>query len=149
MGLPSATAPNHHDVLDGLRLSIWQKSGSTALSSGMAISQVLEHAAIWILGVILFALVLTRLQAGRRQLVLILAAGQLWLFLPLLHQSVAFHDWIYAIHFAPTVILAWMGPFAVLMPQAKGEVFSPWMLGFVGMLIWSIQMRFFLVAYLS
>ena len=110
---------------------------------------MLEHAAIWILGVVLFALVLTRLRAGRRQLLLILAAGQLWLFLPLLHQSLAFHDWIYAIHFAPTVILAWVGEFAVLMPQSKGEVFSPWMLGFVGMLIWSIQLRFFLVAYLA
>lgn len=148
MGLTSDTTPHHHGVLDGLRLLIWQKSGSTVLSSGLAVSQVLEHAAIWIVGVMLFALVMTRLKGGRRQLLLILAAGQLWLFLPLLHQSVAAHDWIYAIHFAPTVILGWVGAFALLRPRCRDEVFSHWMLGFVAMLIWSIQLRFFLVAYL-
>jgi len=149
MGLTAATTPHHHGVLDGLRLLIWQKSGSDVISSHMALSQVLEHAAIWIVGVILFAIVLGRLQGGKRQLLLILAAGQLWLFIPLLHQSLAFHDWIYAIHFAPTVILGWVGAFAVLMPQRKGEVYAHWLLGFVGMLIWSIQLRFFMVAYLQ
>jgi hypothetical protein len=149
MGLTPDTTNHHHGVLDSLGLFIWQKSGSTALTSQMALSQVLEHAAIWIVGVILFAIVLVQLQGGRRQLLLILAAAQLWLFIPLLHQSVAAHDWIYAIHFVPTVVLGWVGAFACLMPHRKGEVFAHWMLGFVGMLIWSIQLRFFLVAYLQ
>ncbi len=149
MGLTAATTPHHHGVLEGLRLFIWQKSGSDVISSHMALSQVLEHAAIWIVGVILFALVMARLKGGRRQLLLILAAAQMWLFLPLLHQSVASHDWIYAIHFVPTVVLGWVGALAWLMPQRQGEVFAAWMLGFVGMLIWSIQIRFFMVAYLQ
>ncbi|MFZ0406538.1 MAG: hypothetical protein WAM11_00275 [Cyanobium sp.] len=149
MGLTADTTPSHHGVLDSLRLLIWQKSGSTVLSSEMALSHVLEHAAIWIVGVILFAIALSRFQGVRCQILLILAAGQLWLFIPLLHQSLAYHDWIYAIHFAPTVVLGWVGGLSCLLPQRKDGIFSFWMLGFIGTLIWSIQLRFFLVAYLQ
>jgi hypothetical protein len=148
MGLTPDTNDRYHGVLDSLWLFIWQKSGSTAFSSPVAPSQILEHAAIWLLGVILFTIVLSRLQGVQRQLLVILAAAQLWLFIPLLHQSVAAHDWIYAIHFVPTVVLGWVGAFAYLLPHRKGEVYAHWMLGFVGILIWSIQIRFFLVAYL-
>jgi hypothetical protein len=149
MGLTADTTRSHHGVLDSLRLLIWQKSGSTVLTSHMALSHVLEHAAIWIIGVVLFAIALSRFQGVRRQILLILAAAQMWLFIPLLHQSLAYHDWIYAIHFAPTVVLGWVGGLSCLLPQHKEGVFPFWMLGFMGTLIWSIQLRFFLVAYLQ
>jgi len=149
MGLTADTYSHNNGVLDALSLLIWQKSGSTAFTTNVAPSQVLEHAGIWILGVILFTIALAHLRGGRRQLLLILAAAQLWLFVPLLHQSLAMHDWIYAIHFVPTVVFGWVGACECLLPQRKGEVFAPWMLGFIAMLIWSIQIRFFLVAYLQ
>lgn len=74
-----------------------------------------------------------RSRGSLRQLVLILAAGQLWLFVPLL--QLAYHDWIYAIHFVPTVVLGWVGAFETLMPRRPGGVVAPWMLGFVATLI--------------
>ena len=47
------------------------------------------------------------------------------------------------------LVLGWVGAFATLLPQKPGGVFPQWMLGFVAALIWAIQMRFFMVAYLS
>lgn len=149
MGLIAKDTQSHRGVLDALHFLTWQMSGSSINNTSVALSQVLEHNAIWIVGVILFAIVFARSRGSLRQLVLILAAGQLWLFVPLLHQSLAHHDWIYAIHFVPTVVLGWVGAFETLLPRRPGGVFAPWMLGFVATLIWAIQMRFFMVAYLT
>lgn len=149
MGLIAKDTQSHRGVLDALHFLTWQMSGSSATNTSVAPSQILEHNAVWVVGVILFAIVFARSRGSLRQLVLILAAGQLWLFVPLLHQSLAHHDWIYAIHFVPTVVLGWVGAFETLMPRRPGGVFAPWMLGFVGTLIWAIQIRFFMVAYLT
>lgn len=149
MGLIAKDTDSHRGVLDALRFFVWQMSGSSAFQTNVAPSQVIEHNAVWVIGVLLFTIAFARSRGGQRQLVLILAAAQLWLFVPLLHQSLAHHDWIYAIHFVPTVVLGWVGAFEGLLPQRSGEVFAPWMLGFVATLIWAIQIRFFLVAYLT
>jgi|694.fasta_scaffold00801_18 hypothetical protein len=148
MGLTSAINNSHKGVLSALHFMIWQQPGSLK-ETRLEPSLLLEHSAIWIIGVVLFAIVLTRLPNPLHQLALILAAAQLWLFIPFLHQSLAHHDWIYAIHFAPSVVLGWVGAFAFLAPQQTGDVFPHWMLGFVATLIWAVQMRFFLVAYLG
>lgn len=149
MGLISKDTDSHRGVLDALRFLVWQMSGTSALKSGVALSQVIEHNAIWVMGVVLFAIVFAYSRGEQRQLVLILAAAQLWLLIPLLHQSLAHHDWIYAIHFVPTVVLGWVGAMELFLPQRPGEIFAPWMMGFIATLIWAIQIRFFLVAYLT
>lgn len=149
MGLIARDTDSHRGVLDALKFLIWQMSGSSPSHSGVAPSQLLEHTAIWMVGVILFAIVFARSRGSLRQLLLVLAAAQLWLFVPLLHQSLANHDWIYAIHFVPTVVLGWVGALETLSPRRPGGVFAPWMLGFLATLIWAIQIRFFMVAYLT
>lgn len=149
MGLIAKDTDSHRGVLDALRFLVWQMTGSSALQSGVSPSQVIEHNAIWVIGILLFALAFARARGGQRQLVLVLAAAQLWLLVPLLHQSLAHHDWIYAIHFVPTVVLGWVGALEEFLPQRPGEIFAPWMLGFLATLIWAIQIRFFLVAYLT
>ena len=149
MGLIARDTDSHRGVLDALKFLIWQISGSSPTHSGVAPSQLIEHNLIWIVGVVLFAIVFARSRGSLRQVVLVLAAAQLWLFVPLLHQSLANHDWIYAIHFVPTVVLGWVGAMETLWPQGPGGVVPQWMLGFVATLIWAIQMRFFMVAYLT
>ena len=71
----------------------------------------------------------------------------MWLFVPLLHQSLAQHAWIYAIHFVPTVVLGWVGGLCLLLPRRSGDLFAPVALVGLGALIWVIQIRFFLVNY--
>lgn len=133
MGLIARDMRSHRGVLDALHFLTWQISGSSISDTKVALTQIIEHNAIWIVGVILFAIVFVRSRGSLRQLVLILAAGQLWLFVPLL--QLAYHDWIYAIHFVPTVVLGWVGAFETLMPRRPGGVVAPWMLGFVATLI--------------
>lgn len=147
MGL-TASQEFHDGVLDSLEFLYWQKGGSTSSSSGVAISQIIEHYAIWVLGVILFVFCLLRLRSSQSQLILILAGAQTWLFIPLLHQSLAMHAWIYAIHFMPAVVLGLVGGFLLLLPRHRGDLFAPVALAGTGLLIWSIQIRFFLVNYL-
>jgi hypothetical protein len=148
MGL-TATTEVHHGVLDSLQFLIFQQSGPSLLESGVVLTQRFEHATIWILGVVLFAIAFFRSHGRRRQLLLILAAAQIWLFIPLLHQSMSQHSWIYGIHFLPTVVLGWVGGLTTLLPQRHGTLVTPWMLAFFGLLIWAIQLRFFMVAYLA
>jgi hypothetical protein len=147
MGLTSSQE-FHDGVLDSLEFLHWQKGGSTPASSGVAIPQIVEHYAIWVLGVVLFIFCLTRLRSSQSQLTLILAGAQTWMFIPLLHQSLAMHAWIYAIHFMPAVVLGLVGGLVLLLPRRHGDLFAPVALAGVGMLIWSIQIRFFLVNYL-
>jgi hypothetical protein len=137
----------HDGVFDALEFLYWQKSGATPLSTRVAIPQIVEHYAIWIIGVVLFVFCLARLLDTHKQLTLILAAAQMWLFVPLLHQSLAQHAWIYAIHFMPTVVLGWIGGLSLLLPRRSGDLFGPVALVGLGSLIWVIQIRFFLVNY--
>ncbi|WP_143593650.1 hypothetical protein [Synechococcus sp. 1G10] len=148
MGLTASTS-EHQGVLDSLQFLIFQMSGATIESSGLPARHLLEHAAIWMLGVVLFAITLLRSHGRRRQLLLILAAAQLWLFVPLLHQSLSQHAWIYGIHFLPTVVLGWVGGLTTLLPRRPGNLITPWLLGFLGIMIWAIQLRYYLVAYLG
>jgi hypothetical protein len=137
----------HDGVFNALEFLYWQKSGATPESSRVAIPQIIEHYAIWIIGVVLFVICLARLLETHKQLTLILAAAQMWLFVPLLHQSLAQHAWIYAIHFMPTVVLGWVGGLSLLLPRRSGDLFGPVALAGLGSLIWVIQIRFFLVNY--
>lgn len=137
----------HDGVFDALEFLYWQKSGATPESSRLAYTQIVEHYAIWIIGVILFVICLALLLETHKQLTLILAAGQMWLFVPLLHQSLAQHAWIYAIHFMPSVVLGWVGGLSLLLPRRSGDLFGPVALAGLGSLIWIIQIRFFLVNY--
>lgn len=137
----------HDGVFDALEFLYWQKSGATPESSRVAMPQIVEHYAIWIIGVILFVICLARLLETQKQLTLILAAAQMWLFVPLLHQSLAQHAWIYAIHFMPSVVLGWVGGLCLLLPRRAGDLFGPAALAGLGALIWVIQIRFFLVNY--
>jgi hypothetical protein len=148
MGLSSSTS-EHQGVLDSLQFLVFQMSRATIQSSGLPLRHLFEHSAIWVLGVVLFAIAFLRSQGRRRQLLLILAAAQLWLFIPLLHQSLSQHAWIYGIHFLPTVVLGWVGGLTTLLPRRPGSLITPWMLGFFGMLIWAIQLRYYMVAYLN
>jgi hypothetical protein len=125
MGLTASTS-EHQGVLDSLQFLIFQMSRATIESSGLPARHLLEHAAIWIL-----------------------AAAQLWLFIPLLHQSLSQHSWIYGIHFLPTVVLGWVGGLTTLLPRRQGSLITPWLLGFFGLLIWAIQLSYYLVAYLG
>jgi hypothetical protein len=88
-----------------------------------------------------------RLQDRHKQLTLILAAVQMWLFVPLLHQSLAQHAWIYATHFMPSVVLGWIGGLSLLLPRRSGDLFGPVAMVGLGSLIWVIQIRFFLANY--
>lgn len=148
MGLTASTS-EHQGVLDSLQFLVFQMSRATIESSGLPARHLLEHAAIWILGVVLFAIAFLRSHGRRRQLLMILAAAQLWLFIPLLHQSLSQHSWIYGIHFLPTVVLGWVGGLTTLLPRRPGTLITPWLLGFFGLLIWAIQLRYYLVAYLG
>ncbi|MCP9841342.1 hypothetical protein KBY93_11960 [Synechococcus sp. J7-Johnson] len=140
---------NFHDgVFDALNFLFWQKSGETLESSGVAPSHAIEHYAVWILGMVLFVLCLSRIRRDR-QLLLILSAGQMWLFIPLFHQTLSQHPWIYGLLFTPTVVLGWVGAPTLLLPHRPGDSFPAFVMVGVAVLIWAIQLRFFLVNYLG
>jgi len=138
----------HNGVFDALEFLIWQKSGLNMEESGVALSHALEHYGIWVIGLCLFVLCLAR-SCGNRQLLLILAAGEMWLFIPLFHQTLSQHPWIYGILFMPSVVLGWVGGLALLLPKRKINLFAPSILASLGVLIWAIQLRFFLANYLA
>lgn len=97
----------------------------------------------------LFVVVLARLPGLQRKVLLVLGAGQAWLLIPLLSESISQHGWVYAIHFVPSVVLGWIGALTTLLPGHRTPLFAPGMLGFFALLIWVIQLRWFLVAYLG
>lgn len=140
---------DHHDGVFGAFNFIFdQRSGG--LSDRLRESQIyVEHSAIWLIGLVLFVVVLARLPGAHRKVLLLLAAGQGWLFVPLLFQSLSMHGWVYAIHFMPSVVLGWIGSLTTVLPGHRTPIFAPVMLGFIALLIWVIQMRWFLVAYLG
>lgn len=138
----------HNGVFDALQFLLWQKSGQTLASSRIALSQTVEHAAVWIIGMVLFALCLARVR-GDRQILLILAAAQLWLFIPLFHQTMSQHPWIYGILFVPSVVLGWVGAPMLLLPRGRDAWFAPCVLVGLAVLLWAIQLRYFLVGYLG
>lgn len=135
------------DRLIGQRLP-WQKSGESMESSGVALSNVIKHDAVWVLGMVLFVVCLSRIRRDR-QLLLVLSAGQMWLFIPLFHQTLSQHPWIYGILFTPTVVLGWVGASTLLPPHRPGDSFPALVLVGVAVMIWAVQLRFFLVNYLG
>lgn len=140
---------DHHDGVFGAFNFIFdQRSGG--LSDRLRDSQIYhEHTAIWLIGLVLFVVVLARLPGVHRKVLLLLAAGNGWLFVPFLFQSLSMHGWVYAIHFLPSVVLGWIGFLTSVVPGHRTTIFAPVMLSFIALLIWVIQMRWFLVAYLS
>ena len=46
-------------------------------------------------------------------------------------------------------MLGWVGGLTTLLPRRPGSLITPWLLGFFGLLIWAIQLRTYLVAYLG
>ncbi|MEB3333544.1 MAG: hypothetical protein VKP70_01020 [Cyanobacteriota bacterium] len=135
-------------VLDAFDFIFDQRSGG--IPEQLRKSQLYdEHSAIWIIGLLLFVVLLARLPGMQRKVILVLAAGQSWLLIPLLSQSVSQHGWVYAIHFMPSVVLGWIGALTTQFPGHRTPLFAPGMLGFFALLIWVIQLRWFLVAYLG
>ena len=53
MGLIAKDTQSHRGVLDALHFLTWQMSGSSISSTNVALSQVIEHNAVWILGILL------------------------------------------------------------------------------------------------
>lgn len=147
MGLTS-DLEYHDGVLDALDFLFDQRSGG--ISRQLRDSQIYdEHTAIWVIGIVLLFVLLARLSSIQSKVLLTLAAAEAWLFIPLLSQSVAMHGWVYGIHFMPSVVLGWIGAFSCVLPGHRSKVFGPGALGFVSLLIWVVQLRWFLVAYLA
>jgi hypothetical protein len=147
MGLTPDTV-QQDGVLDAFDFIFDQRSGG--LAEAVRKSQLYdEHSAVWVIGLILFVVVLAKLPGTQRKVLLLLAAGQSWLLIPLLSQSLSQHGWVYAIHFMPSVVLGWIGALTTLLPGHRTPLFAPGMLGFLCLLIWVIQLRWFLVAYLG
>ncbi|MFN9629597.1 MAG: hypothetical protein ACK59A_05120 [Cyanobacteriota bacterium] len=147
MGLTSDMV-QQDGVLDAFNFIFDQRSGG--IPEQLSKSQLYdEHSAVWIIGLVLFVVVLARLPGLQRKVLLVLAAGQAWLLIPLLSQSISQHGWVYAIHFVPSVVLGWIGALTTLLPGHRTPLFAPGMLGFFALLIWVIQLRWFLVAYLG
>ena len=137
----------HDGIFDALDFIYDQRSGG--IPGFLKDSQIyIEHCAIWILGIILFFIVLSRLKPIESQILLVMAAGGTWLFIPLLTQSLAQHGWVYGIHFMPAIVLGWIGALTVVLPGKRSAIFGPGMLGFIPLLIWAIQLRWFMVLYL-
>ena len=147
MGFTSSI-DQHRGVFDALHFLFWQKSGETMADSRVALPHGIEHAAVWVLGMVLFALCLARVR-GNRQILLILAAAQLWLFIPLFNQTMSVHPWIYGVLFVPSVVLGWVGGPMTLLHRGPDDRFAPCVLMGLAVLIWAIQLRFFLVSYLG
>ena len=138
----------HDGLFDAIDFLYEQRSGG--LPGFLHDSQIrIEHIAVWILGIVFFFIVLAKLKGIERQILLVLGAGGSWLFVPMLTQSLAMHGWVYRIHFMPSVVLGWIGGLTTMLPGHRSEVFGPGMLGFISLLIWVIQLRWFLLAYLS
>ena len=55
---------------------------------------------------------------------------------------------MYGIHFMPAIVLGWIGALTTVLPGKRSAIFGPGMLGFVPLLIWAIQLRWFMVLYL-
>ena len=137
----------HDGLFDALDFIYDQRSGG--IPGFLKNSQIyIEHCAVWILGIILFFIVLARIRGIDKQILLALAAGSSWLFVPLLSQSLAQHGWVYGINFMPTVVLGWIGALTCVLPGKRSAIFGPMMLGFVPLLIWAIQLRWFMALYL-
>ncbi len=147
MGFTSSI-DHHHGVFDALHFLFWQKSGQSMAESRVVLSHGIEHAAVWVIGMVLFTLCLARVR-GDRQILLILAAAQLWLFIPLFNQTMSMHPWIYGVLFAPSVVLGWVGAPVTLLHQGPDDRLVPCVLMGLAVLVWAIQLRFFLVNYLS
>ena len=138
----------HDGILGALKFVFDQRSGG--ISERLRESQIyLEHCVLWILGLVFFVVVLARLSGIHRKVLPLLAAGQGWLLIPLLFQSLSMHGWVYAIHFMPSVVLGWIGALITLLPGHRNPIFAPAMLAFLSLLIVVIQLRWFLVAYLG
>jgi hypothetical protein len=147
MGLTSDMV-QQDGVLDAFDFIFDQRSGG--IPAHLRKSQLYdEHSAVWIIGLVLFVVLLAKLPGLQRKVLLVLAAGQSWLLIPLLSQSVSQHGWVYAIHFMPSVVLGWVGALTTLLPGHRTPLFGPGMVGFFALLIWVIQLRWFLVAYLG
>lgn len=147
MGL-TGSLQAHDGVLDALDFIYDQRSGGIAWT--LKDSQIyIENTAVWILGIILFFIVFARTSDQFRKVLLVLAAAEAWLFIPLLSQSVAQHGWVYGIHFVPSVVLGWIGGLTCILPGHRSKIFGASMLGFISLLIWVIQLRWFMVSYLG
>ena len=108
----------------------------------------IKHCAVWILGIIFFFILIARLNGLNKQALLALTAGGSWLLIPLLSQSVAQHGWVYGINFVPTIVLGWIGALSNVLPGKRSKIFGPAMIGFVPLLLWAIQLRWFMALYL-
>ena len=147
MGLVKDPA-SHKGFFDAIDFIYDQKSGG--IPGRLLDSQIyIEHCVIWIIGIVLFFIVLAKLKGIERQTLLTLAAGGAWMLVPLLNQSLSQHGWVYGIHFMPAVVLGWIGALTTVLPGKKSALFGPGMLIFISLVIWAIQLRWFMVLYLN
>jgi hypothetical protein len=147
MGL-TGSLQAHDGVLDAINFLYDQRSGGIA--GHLKESQIyIENIAVWILGILLFFIVLAKASDRFTKVILILAAAEAWLFVALLSQSLSQHGWVYGVHFVPSVVLGWIGGLSGVLPGHRSKLFGPGMLGFIALLIWVIQLRWFMVAYLT
>ena len=137
----------HDGLFDALDFIYDQRPGG--VPGFLRDSQIyIEHCAVWILGIIFFFILIARLNGLNKQALLALTAGGSWLLIPLLSQSVAQHGWVYGINFVPTIVLGWIGALSNVLPGKRSKIFGPAMIGFVPLLLWAIQLRWFMALYL-
>ena len=137
----------HDGVFDALDFIYDQRSGGIPWS--LKNSQIyIEHCAVWILGILFFFIVLASLKRLDKQALLALPASGSWLLIPLLTQSLAQHGWVYGINFMPAIVLGWIGALTNILPGKQSAIFGTTMVGFVPLLLWAIQLRWFMVLYL-
>lgn len=48
----------------------------------------------------------------------------------------------------PAVVLGWIGALSNVLPGKQSPIFGTTMMGFVPLLLWAIQLRWFMVLYL-
>ena len=137
----------HDGVFDALDFIYDQRSGGIPWS--LKNSQIyIEHCAVWILGILFFFIILASLKRLDKQALLALPASGSWLLIPLLTQSLAQHGWVYGINFMPAIVLGWIGALTNILPGKQSAIFGTTMVGFVPLLLWAIQLRWFMVLYL-
>ena len=146
MGM-TGSLEGHDGLFDALDFIYDQRPGG--IPGFLKNSQIyIEHCAIWILGILFFFVVLACLKGLDKQALLALSAGGSWLLIPLLTQSLSQHGWVYGINFMPAIVLGWIGALSNVLPGKQSPIFGSTMMGFVPLLLWAIQLRWFMVLYL-